>query len=110
MTMRSIKITGISALGADCIAVTVPPSTAVLITRAEIAAMTRAWVEMVFMIGPLFGFVAMDRTVGSGRATRKRLAMDCVIGAMSCKALFCAESAALQFMPAFRRFIAADCI
>jgi hypothetical protein len=75
---------GISAFGADCIAVTVPPNTAVLINRAEIAARIRAWVEIVFMVGPFVWFVAMDRTVGSETPPRERLAMNCAKRVMSC--------------------------
>ena len=93
MTTRSIRIVGISDFGVDCIALTVPPSTAVLITRAEIAARIRAWVEMVFMFGPFVWFVAMDRTVGSDAKPRERLAMNCAKCVMNCKRVLSAKRA-----------------
>ena len=56
ITTASSTTIGVAAdLEVDCIPVTVPPSTAVLIRTAKNAAATRAWVEMVLMIGPLFG-------------------------------------------------------
>jgi hypothetical protein len=94
MTTRSIAMVGISAdLEADCIPVTVPPSTTVLITTAKNAAAIRAWVEIVFMVRSFVWFVAMDRTVGSGTAARERLAMNCIKRAVNCKRGFVAKSA-----------------
>ena len=85
ITTPSIWMVGISAFDADCIAVTVPPSTAVLIKRAETAATILAWVEVVFMIGPLFGSFAMKRTVGTSPFSSERLAMKCRKRGVSCK-------------------------
>jgi hypothetical protein len=93
MTTRSIAMVGISAdLEADCIPVTVPPNTTVLITTAKNAATMRAWVEVVFMVRSFVWFVAMDRTVGSGTAACERLAMNCIKRAVNCKRGFVAKS------------------
>jgi hypothetical protein len=105
MTTRSIAMVGIWAdLEADCIPVTVPPNTTVLITKAKNAATIRAWVEMVFMVGPFVWFVAMDRTVGSGTAARERLAMNCVKRAVNCKRAFVAKSALFAVHSGFLSF------
>ena len=105
MTTRSIAMVGISAdLEADCIPVTVPPSTKVLITTAKNAAAIRAWVEIIFMVGPVVWFVAMDRTVGSGTAARERLAMNCVKRALNCKRAFVAKSSLFAVHSGFLSF------
>ena len=97
---------GISDFGADCIAVTVPPSTAVLMTNAEMAATILAWVEMVFMFGPLL--VRCDETNCRQRDRRKRAACDELRkGRRELQTpIRRGFSSHLQFIPAFCRFVA----
>ena len=79
-------------------------------------ALQRAWVEIVFMCGPLFGSLCCDvRTVGNGPRHRERIATDCSIGGANCRAGFVARGRAstvhsaplpfrrtlLHFMPDF---------
>jgi hypothetical protein len=96
---------GISAdLEADCIPVTVPPNTRVLITTAKNAATMRAWVEVVFMVRSFVWFVAMDRTVGSGTLARERVAMNCIKRGVDCKRGFVAKSALSAIHSGFLSF------
>jgi hypothetical protein len=73
-----------------CIPATVLPSTTAVVMRAIAKDIRRAWVEIVFMVGPFVRFVdraAMKRTLGIRSPRRERIATERRDRGVNCRAV-----------------------